>query len=210
MTCSRSSAMAPRRASTARSCFTRSLPILSGETGRSTLSSSCSSAIRTALPRSTTDASARRSSGPMARSRPARRPRPARPVPARAPPPGAARREQAPPRITSSRPSGSWPESCRRSSRKPRARSSPAARRSSPAAEHWSSRSAKPPPRPTDARPSLPGCARCRSIRCCGRSPMPRSSRASTANAMPGSISIRRCSSCAWCWPASGNGPFHT
>ena len=45
------------------------------------------------------------------------------------------------------------------------------------------------------------------SIRCCGQLPRPRSSSASTVNAMPGSMSIRHCSSCVWCWHASDAGP---
>ena len=54
----------------------------------------------------------------------------------------------------------------------------------------------KPPPQPTDARPSPRGCVHYLSNRCCGQLPTPRSSRASTVNAMPGSMSIRHCSSC--------------
>ena len=82
------------------------------------------------------------------------------------------------PHITSFRLSVSSPGSCPRSPQQIAQRiDCRGVRRSSPGAARWSSRSLRPWPRPTGARPSPPGCAPCRSIPCSGRSPMPQSSK---------------------------------
>ena len=99
------------------------------------------------------------------------------------------------------RPSGSWPGSCRRSSRRPRealiASGAPVFARGGTLVEpvcETMRRGRRAQDRHRAAAPAV------RRFACCGRSPTPRSSRASTASATPGSISIRRCSWCAWCW----------
>ena len=144
----------------------------SGGAGPPMPSSSCSSATRTASPRSTKGLrqEVERSYGKIAGGAAPAVGQPGPAAAAAGPAPGAAPR-----RITSFRLSVSSPESYR-DRRSNCAGIDRRARRSSPGAAPWSSRSGRPWPRPTGARPSPPGCARYRSIPCSGRSPTLRSS----------------------------------